>query len=1117
MKKLILLPLLVAAACAPRFFLTPSQAGEAVSSVQTFVVNPATLPQTNNLVKSAVTGENLGGAAGLTETPLMSVANGSVNVNSEVLVPGNGLLIAALSNTVARAKGWEQSAGWFVPIDGGLIASNSPWKVALADNLYTRGAILVETPDHKVIQGGPVGLAYYCPISEQSVWIAQVTNCTWTQVTSNQIVFEGAFDQVKAGVRITIKHHGVSQDILLSDPKGLPDSLALGFTNAATVRLQVWSEFVETQEPQESGAVNGPDSFDRGLIFGANQMIPGKAFVEPGNSSLRRWLAPVGKSWRKMPDGRTFVVEEVSLESLSKLLRNLPQNQTQPQGSAITPEAQKARVQSLASFRPPPPLPKTKSTSKVEHHASLSHLSKPVVVVDWDLAADQDQDGLPDDWELYFFGNLNQGAQDHYNGDGLTLQEKFLRGCDPLNPDTDGDGLSDYAEIYTHGTDPTNPDTYGTGLGDLAAINPAGVLTAQKSASMVLTSQGEAALSPLGGGITPLSMVQNPPYYGAWECYQASTSNLSGVLWANTLDVYVGWPVNPPSLKYAPAFWNGQMRRTISASGTNGWQTQSVRYYPGPLYWSNSIPNPFDSPTTNTYTAMVDGAPSAIAGWWGAESNAQDRIFTNHGSLVNGASYATGKVGMAFSFNGTSSYVTVPNQALLQPVGPFSLEAWVYYTNVQNNTIAMKGDDTPGHDIEQDWALMIAANNKLRCHIQVNGNWNYFDCPALLSAGAWYHVGMAYDGYNLIGYINGTNAGVFTNLSGSNLVSELPLKLGIYRTGGSHPFAGRIDEFSFYTCALSESDMTAVYNAGGAGKWWAFAPLNTNAVGWWSGDSNTVDRVFTNNGTLTGGATYSNGIVGSAFKFDGNSAYVSVPNQTWLRPTGAFTAEAWINLASSKNHTVIAKGSGTGYNAQDWALLVLSNGKLRPHLQLNSQWIYWDCNTSLALNTWYHVAMVYNGTSLKGYVNGVLDGSTNVSGMVATSTSTLKLGLYSTPSNHALNGRVDEATFYNKALSDAEIAAAYLAGSAGKWWPGAPSGLSAGTNSPALLPPGCVCDAVTTTNGTLTISVTEPNRDWDGDGLTNRFEIDLGLNPLVPSTNSPAALNLQVFTPLETR
>jgi predicted lipoprotein with Yx(FWY)xxD motif len=42
----------------------------------------------------------------------------------------------------------------------------------------------------------------------------------------------------------------------------------------------------------------------------------------------------------------------------------------------------------------------------------------------------------------------------------------LLYGTSILNPDTDGDGLSDGDEVYLHETDPTNPDSDGDGFSD---------------------------------------------------------------------------------------------------------------------------------------------------------------------------------------------------------------------------------------------------------------------------------------------------------------------------------------------------------------------------------------------------------------------------------------------------------------------------------------------------------------------------------------------------------------------------------------------------------------------------------------------------------------------------
>lgn len=53
------------------------------------------------------------------------------------------------------------------------------------------------------------------------------------------------------------------------------------------------------------------------------------------------------------------------------------------------------------------------------------------------------------------------------DGDGLSdYDEIYIYGTDPLDPDTDGDGLTDYDEIFVYGTDPLNPDTDGDGFTD---------------------------------------------------------------------------------------------------------------------------------------------------------------------------------------------------------------------------------------------------------------------------------------------------------------------------------------------------------------------------------------------------------------------------------------------------------------------------------------------------------------------------------------------------------------------------------------------------------------------------------------------------------------------------
>ena len=89
---------------------------------------------------------------------------------------------------------------------------------------------------------------------------------------------------------------------------------------------------------------------------------------------------------------------------------------------------------------------------------------------------DTDGDGLTDYQELYltFTNPLNtdsdddgiDDAEEDLDSDGLTNISELQRGLDLSNPDSDRDGLSDYEEIFIYDTNPLDEDTDGEGLTD---------------------------------------------------------------------------------------------------------------------------------------------------------------------------------------------------------------------------------------------------------------------------------------------------------------------------------------------------------------------------------------------------------------------------------------------------------------------------------------------------------------------------------------------------------------------------------------------------------------------------------------------------------------------------
>ena len=69
-------------------------------------------------------------------------------------------------------------------------------------------------------------------------------------------------------------------------------------------------------------------------------------------------------------------------------------------------------------------------------------------------AEDTDGNGLPDAWEMFYFGHLGVDPKADPDNDGLTNLQEFRTGTSPLNSDTDGDGIPDGIEVRL-GTNPT--------------------------------------------------------------------------------------------------------------------------------------------------------------------------------------------------------------------------------------------------------------------------------------------------------------------------------------------------------------------------------------------------------------------------------------------------------------------------------------------------------------------------------------------------------------------------------------------------------------------------------------------------------------------------------------
>ncbi len=269
-------------------------------------------------------------------------------------------------------------------------------------------------------------------------------------------------------------------------------------------------------------------------------------------------------------------------------------------------------------------------------------------------------------------------------------------------------------------------------------------------------------------------------------------------------------------------------------------------------------------------------------------------------------------------------------------------------------------------------------------------------------------------------------------------------------------------------------------------------------VSWFRGEGTTGDAGGSNNGGAVGGVTYAAGRNGRAFNFDGTGEVV-VPDANSLNPQN-ITLEVWVyptlrdgnfDLIAAKetepsgtyHYEIAIRGpNGGGGKIPVGNLAFAINGIIG----LPDDYLSWvDGGGAVPLNTWTHVAMTFDGTTAKTFINGKVKRSlTGLRGRMPMTTGSLRLGgrspaVISRAPKDLFNGRIDEFSIYNRALTPAEVETIANSGDTPRCYNSAPMvtvergglGLTRQQGSPATtMTMATVSDEQTATNS-LTVKV----------------------------------------------
>jgi hypothetical protein len=198
------------------------------------------------------------------------------------------------------------------------------------------------------------------------------------------------------------------------------------------------------------------------------------------------------------------------------------------------------------------------------------------------------------------------------------------------------------------------------------------------------------------------------------------------------------------------------------------------------------------------------------------------------------------------------------------------------------------------------------------------------------------------------------------------------------------------------------------------------APMD-GMISWWHGDDDYDDAVGSNDGLTAGQVTFAPGIDHDGFNFNGmTGSFVEVPDDASLSPT-ELTIDAWINAQVLGGRIVdkITPGGNDGY------LLDLVGDHLRVIADGNSI----TSASPIPAGMFVHVATVRTRTSMKLYINGVLDADAEA-GFAPLQANNHPFRIGADGSGGSLfMGVIDEPRIFGRGLSDAEIQTLFWQGS----------------------------------------------------------------------------------------
>lgn len=401
--------------------------------------------------------------------------------------------------------------------------------------------------------------------------------------------------------------------------------------------------------------------------------------------------------------------------------------------------------------------------------------------------------------------------------------------------------------------------------------------------------------------------------------------------------------------------------------------------------------------------------------------------------------HTTGKLGNGATFDGTKYYVDAGNNSTLNITGAITISAWIKANTIARSAVVAK-------DFTDVRGYMFGMDTAGEVYLEKDGS-IFLNSGATMSAGRWNHIALTFDGADWATWLNGAKQGLVSDPVGIPSQTTTSLTIGRRNyTGVESYFDGSIDEVKIYNRGLSEAEIKNLYNS--TRKILVNVPqkdlVKDGLVGNWSFNGPDMSGVTVidrgsggNNGTLTGGVATTEGIIGQGLHLDGTNDYVTMADHASLDLTGSITMSTWLRHSSDtfKAWEAIFTKGDSAYRLHLCGNTDFCGGPVALLNAIEAAFSGTSCSgngvTSTVVpvtNRWYFVTVVYDGSTIKMYVDGALDAQVSCTGTVTANGFAVNIGENSDQTGRYWNGDIDDVRLYNRALSADEVLKLYKAG-----------------------------------------------------------------------------------------